>query len=200
LLGWRRGWIAARLRRDPGTFAKARVSVRVVGTYPLRTLFLQCLVNRRIRRRVGYERLVIDLLKLEIVRRARKGNLQAREPFFIRSKFDPSSGALTLSSVPVRVGAREGNGDQSMSDLSVALRRGAVTSIVWDHSALGWQVVLEWRRSQRVTVFVGVGGVHRFEALTELARSCPDRVAGVLETIFGGEHAQGSSAPATSRG
>jgi len=34
LLGWRRGWIAARLKRDPGVFAKARVAMRAIGAYP----------------------------------------------------------------------------------------------------------------------------------------------------------------------
>jgi hypothetical protein len=200
LPAWRRGWVAARLRRDRGTFAKLLVSVRASSAYPLRTLFLQGLLDRRVRRRVGYEKLVTDLLKLEIVRQARLGTLQTRERFFIRSMFDPAAGVLTLTSVPARRLSEEDNRGQSMSDLSVALRRGAVTCIVWEHSALGWQVVLEWRRSQWVTVFVGVGGVHRFEALTELARSRPDRVAGVLAAIIGGEAAQKSSAPATSRG
>jgi hypothetical protein len=200
LLGWRRGWIAARLRGDRSILAKLVVLVRASSAYPLRTLFLQGLVDRRVRQGLGYENLVSDLLKLEIVRQAGLGTLQTRERFFIRSTFDPTGGVLTLTSVPARRLSEENNRGQSMSDLSVALRRGAVTSIVWDHSALGWQIVLEWRRSQWVTVFVGVGGVHRFEALTELARSRPDRVAGVLAAIIGGEAAQKSSAPATSRG
>jgi len=199
LLGRRRGRIAVRLLRDRSTLAKLLVSVRASSSYPLRTLFLQGLLDRRARR-VGYEKLVTDLFKLEIVRRARRGILQNQERFFIRSTFDPAGGVLTLTSVPARRLSEENNRGQSMSDLSVALRRGAVTSIVWDHSALGWRVMLEWKRSQWVTVFVGVGGVHRFEALMELARSRPDRVAGVLEAIFGGEHAQGPSAPAKSRG
>ena len=200
LLGWRRGWIATRLKRDPGTFAKARVSVRAISAYPLRTLFLQWLVDRRVRRRIGYERFVTDLLKLEMVRQARRGILQARERFFIRSTFDPADGVLTLTSVPARRVSQEDNRGQSMSDLSGALRRGTVTSIVWDHSALGWQVVWELRRSQLLTVFVGVGGVHRFDALVELARCRPDRVAGVLTLILGGEDTQESNAPATFRG
>ena len=91
------------------------------------------------------------------MRQARRGTLQTRERFFIRSTFDPPGGVLTLTSVPARRLSEEDNQGQSMSDLSVALRRGAVTSIVWDHSALGSQVVLELRRSQWVTVFVGVG-------------------------------------------
>jgi hypothetical protein len=200
LLGWRRGWIAARLRRDPGTFAKARVTMKAIFTYPLRALFLQWLVDRRIRRRIGYERLLTDLLKLEIVRQARRGILQARERFFIRSTFDPAGGVLTLTSVPARKLSQEDNRSRSMSDLTVALRQGTVMSIVWDHSAIGWQVVWELRRSQWLTIFVGVGGVHRFDALVELARSRPDRVAGVLASILGGEDTQESSAPATFRG
>jgi hypothetical protein len=199
LLG-RRGWIAARLRRDRGTFAKVRASVRAISAYPLRTLFLQGLVDRRILRRIGYERLLTDLLKLEIVRQARRGMLQARERFFIRSTFDPVGGVLTLTSVPARRLSEEDNRGQSVADLSVALRRGTVTSIVWDHSALGWQVVWELRRSRWLTVFVGVAGVHRFDALVELARSRPDRVAGVLVSILGGEATQESSAPTTFRG
>ena len=200
LLGWRRGWIAARLRRDPGTFAKARVAMKAILTYPLRALFLQWLVDRRIRRRIGYERLLTDLLKLEIVRQACRGILQARERFFIRSTFDPAGGVLTLTSVPARRLSQEDNRSRSMSDLTVALRQGTVMSIVWDHSALGWQVVWELKRSQWLTIFVGVGGVHRFDALVELARHHPDRVAPVLASILGGEDTQESSALAPFRG
>lgn len=200
LLGWRRGWIAARLRKDRGTVAKVRVAVRAISAYPLRQLFLGGLVDRTIRRRIGYERLLTDLFKLEIVRQACLGALEARERFFIRSTFDPTGGVLTLTSVPARRLSEEDNRRQLMADLSVALRRGTVTSIVWDHSALGWQVVWELRRAQWLTVFVGVGGVHRFDALVELARSRPDRVAPVLASILGGEDTQESGAPATVRG
>lgn len=198
LLG-RRGWMAARLRRDRGTFAKARALVRAISAYPLRPLFLQGLVDRRLRRRVGYERLLGDLLKLEIVRQARRGTLQAREHFFIRSTFDPAAGVVTLRSVPARRLSEEDKRGQSTADLSMALRRSMVTAIIWDHSALGWQVVWEVRRSRWLTVFVGVDGVHRFDALVELARSHPDHAAGVLASILDGEAIQESSAPATFR-
>jgi len=189
LLRWRRGWIATRLKEDLAVFAKARVAMRAISADPLRTLFFQWLADRRIRRRIGYERLVTDLFKLEIVRQARRGSLQSREPFFIRRTFDPASGVLTLRSLPARMASLEENRSDSMSELSVALRRGLVTSMVWDHSALGWQVVCELMRSRRLTVFVGVGGVHRFDALVELARSRPHRVAGVLASILDGKDA-----------
>jgi hypothetical protein len=189
LPGWQRGWIPARLREDPGVFAKVRVSIRAISVYPLRALFLPWLADREIRRRIGCERLVTDLFKLEIVRQARRGMLQAREPFFIRCSFDPAGGVLTLTSVPARCVPVEDNGSEAISELSVALRQSRVTAIVWDHSALGWQVGWEPKRSPRLTVFVGVGGVHRFDALVELARCRPDRVAGILPVILGGEDA-----------
>jgi hypothetical protein len=197
LPGWQRGWIPARLREDPGVFAKARVSMRAISVYPLRALFLPWLTDRKIRRRIGYERLVTDLFKLEIVRQARRGMLQARERFFIRCSFDSASGVLTLTSVPARGAPVEDNGSEAIAELSVALSQSRVTSMVWDHSALGWQVVWEPERSSRLTVFVGVGGVHRFDALVELARCRPDRVARILTVILGGEDARGPSAPAT---
>jgi hypothetical protein len=190
LPGW--GWVPARMREDPGVFAKARVSIRAISGYPLRALFLSWLADRRIRRRIRLEMLVTDLFKLEIVRQARRGMLQAREPFFIRYSFDSATGVLTLASVPARGASVEDNESEAMSKLSVALSRTRVTSIVWDHSALGWQVIWEPERSQRLAVFVGVGGVHRFDALVELARFRPDRVAGVLTVILGGEDARGS--------
>jgi len=200
LLGRRLRWIAERLQADPGVFAKARVSMSSIAVDPLRTLFLQWLTDRRIRRRIGYESLVTDLLKLEIVRQACRGILQTREQFFIRGILDPVGGVLTLTSVPA-CSARPGDDRrESISDLSAALRRGTVTSIVWDHSALGWQLVWEVRPSRRLTVFVGVGGVHRFNALVELARYRPDRVAGVLASILGGKDTHGSRAPATFQG
>jgi hypothetical protein len=138
---------------------------------------------------------VTDLLKLEVVRRTCRGILEAREQFSIKTNFDPVDGVLTLMSVPARSGPLGDGGRQSILDVSAALRRGTVTSIVWDHSALGWQVVWQVKPSQQVTVFVGVGGVHQFDALVELARCRPDVVAGVLVSILGGKDTHGSSAP-----
>jgi hypothetical protein len=198
LIGWQRGSIAARLRRDRNVFAKLLVSMKVNSAYPLRTLLLQGLVDRRVRRRIGYEKLMTDLLKLEIVRQARQGTLQARERFSIRPTFDPTTGELALTSVPLRQISQEENRDRSMSDLSNALRQGTVTSIIWNHSTLGWHVIWERKRSQSLTVFVGIRGVHRFEALTELARSRPDRVAKVLVSILDGEKTSEMTAPTTS--
>jgi len=198
LLGWQWGGIAARLKADPSIFARARVSVKAIRTDPLRTLFLQWLGDRRIRRRIGFELLATDILKMEIVRQARRGILQAREQFFIKSTFDPAGGVLTLRSVPARSARPEDEGNAAeMSELSLALRQGLISSIVWDHSALGWEVVWELSGLRRLTVFVGVGGVHRFDALVELARSQPDRVSGVLASIVGAEDTRGSRAPAT---
>jgi hypothetical protein len=137
-----------------------------------------------------------DLFKLEIVRQARRGMLQARERFFIRWSFETATGALKLTSVPAHPAPVEDKGSEALAELSVALSQSRVTSIVWDHSALGWQVVWEPERSQRLTVFVGVFGEHRFDALVELARCRPDRVAEILTVILGGEDARGPSAPA----
>lgn len=181
-------------------FAKARISIRAISVYPLRALFLPWLADRNIRRRIGYERLVTDLFKLEIVRQARRGTLQARERFSIRCCFDSATGVLTLTSVPAHGGPLEEDGTTPISDRSVALSESRLTSMVWDHSALGEQVVWEPTGSQRLTVFVGVFGEHRFDAVVELARCRPHLVARLLTVILVGEVARGPNAPATSPG
>ena len=145
--------LPSRLREDRAVFAKAWVSMRAISVYPLRTLFLPWLVNRNIRRRIGLVRLVTDLFKLEMVRQARRGALQARDQFFIRWSFDSATGALTLTSVPSHLAPVKDEGSEAISELSVALSQSRLTSMVWDHSALGWQVVWEPERSQRITVF-----------------------------------------------
>jgi hypothetical protein len=181
-----------RLTQDPAIVGKALVSIRAISVHPLRGLFLAWLADAKSRRGIGYDQLLTDLFKLEIVRQARRGILQAREPFFIACRFDSATGELTLTSVPARGASVEDNGREVISELAVALSEGRLSSILWDHSALGWQVVWEPRRAQRLTVFVGTLGEHRFDALAELARSRPDRVASVLMGIL----AAGATRPA----
>ena len=196
LPGWWR-LIPERLRADPSVLGKARASIRAISVYPLRGLFLTWLADGKIRRRIAYERLATDLFKLEIVRQARRGILQARENFFIKCRFDATTGRLTLVSVPADSASSEDSERETMSELSGALSQGRMTSMVWDHSALGWQVIWEPRPSQRLTVFVGVLGEHRFDALVELARARPDRVTRILTIVLGSGDVRGSSAPAT---
>lgn len=196
LLEGRRGRLASRLREDARVLAKAWISMRATTVDPLRTLFLQWVADRGARRRIGCVRLMTDLLKFEMVRQARRGTLQCPERFMIRSTFDPAIGVLTLKSLPWHRVLPRDDASGSTPEVSAALRQGLVTSMVWDHSALGWQIVWEFSRAQSVTVFVGVGGMHRFDALTELARCRPDRVPGVLASILC-DDTPGTSTPAT---
>jgi hypothetical protein len=193
------GRLASRLREDARLLAKARISMTALAVDPLRTLFLQWVTDREARRRIGYVRLVTDLIKFDIVRQARRGTLRGPEGFSIRSTFDAVSGVLTLKSVPRHRVVAGDDGSGPSSEAAAALKRGLVRSMVWDHSALGWQLVWEFRGARRLTVFVGVGGVHRFDALMELARCRPDRVTSVLASILCDENTSGSSTLATGR-
>lgn len=185
-------WMPERLKQDPAAVGKALASIRAISGYPLRGLFLAWLADGEIRRGIGYDQLLTDLFKLEVVRQARQGILQAREPFFISCRFDAATGELTLTSVPAHSASFEDNGREAISEFSVALGQGRLVSIRWDHSALGWQVVWEPRRAQRLIVFVGTLGEHSFDALAELARARPDRVARVLTAILAAGKAQAS--------
>src|SRR5262249_56009885 len=92
------------LIEEPGDFfRKAYVSTRLgLGIAPLRALVRQYLGNPGIRRRVRYDDLMNDLLKLDIVRRARRGILKAHQPFLLSVDFDAEAGMIVLTSRALR--------------------------------------------------------------------------------------------------
>ncbi len=205
LLGRRPGLLVSRLMDAPiETFVKAWVLAKTaVSLSPVRTLLLEYLGDRKLRREIGFQSLLSDLFKVEIVRKAGEGSLRAREQFRVAVTFDPETGVMTLRSAAAGGGVPEGGELRSDSSLSTALRGRQLSSIVWDHSAIGWQVVCAPQGSRWLTVFVGEGGLHRFEALAELARRRPRRVAAILLSMVRGRsihERHGSSGAARSRG
>jgi hypothetical protein len=141
---------------------------------PLRRLFVRSL---RIRGDAGGPALretLSDLRKLDIIRRAQRGELGS-VPLRLEVLFDSVSGRLTLR------GVRDapGNGARAVGNgqVATAVRRGEVRSIVWDCSEAAPMLVSDrnpWRG------FVP-SSTERFPALEQLARAAPDETAAALE-------------------
>jgi len=128
-----------------------------------------------------------DLLKLDIVRLAQTRILMTRQPFTMSLAFDAESGVVTLTSSGL-----SGENTETMRNgwappgLHEALRGGRVKLIIWDHCVLSRQIVYVPFGRGWVTVGLGMGGVHRFDALTELARRHPEEAASILVPILAG--------------
>jgi len=186
----RRRWgpLMSRLIENPGNFfVKGYVAWRVGLTVrPFRKILSCYLLHREARGQFRLHEAINDLLKFDIVRQARAGTLRARQPFRVSTDFDPEGGVLTLTSRPVDDEDEKKGGDSLPRALPDALRDGRVKLIVWDHSALGLQIVYATSRCKWLTVGLGSGGVHRFEALSELARSFPEQTCPALLSVLRG--------------
>jgi hypothetical protein len=196
--GGRSGPVMARLIESPGDFfRKAYVSTRLgLSIAPLRTLMGRYLRDPHIRRQVRYHDLMNDLLKLDIIRRARRGTLKARQPFQLSMDFDAETGLVILRSMALgksedmlraSESRPERGGAIGSAQLEEAVKRGLVKLIVWDHSALSLEIVYAPVGQKPITVGIGTGGVHRFNALAQLAQHDPAQMASALTPILLGE-------------
>ena len=178
-------------------FVKAYISTRIgFGSAPLRTLVGQYLRDPQLRRRVPCADLMNDLLKLDIIRRVRRGVLRARQPFQLSVDFDAGAGLVMLTSRPLpnreevagETAARSAGGvPVAPAQLAEALRRGLVKLIVWDHSALSLEIVYAPLGRRWITVGIGRGGIHRFDVLVQLAQHHPTQTTSLLMPILVGE-------------
>ena len=183
------GPVVSRLIENPGDFfVKAYVATKIGLRVPaLRVLMRKYLMDEPLRRQIAYHELMNDLLKLDIVRRARTHTLRARLPFRVSVGFDAGSGVVTLTSSRLSEEDPEtGRNGSVPPGLPEALRGGRVQLMIWDHSALSLQIVYAPFGREWVTVGLGVGGIHRFGALIELARRHPEEAAPILVPILAG--------------
>ena len=127
-------------------------------------------------RRAGapLDRVLREVLELSLLRRAAAGELPA-QAFRLNAGFDAATKALSFVSVPVDVGAPpKDNHAQAALDV---LRAGELSSIDWDHRAMGGLIHLD-----RPAMEVGIGfqGLESFTVLAGIGRATPAALARAL--------------------
>ncbi len=164
-------------------YAAARVVLR---TPCLRALVVAYLRDAGMRAGVSAWHLAEDLMKIDIVRRARGGTLRARQPFAVGVEFDDDSGVLLLTS-------RDESGEPTPSrspvpwEVERAILDGRVQLIVWDHTAVAYGIICEMWPGWWLPVGLGFGGVWRFDALSAVYSRSPGTTAPALLAILRGE-------------
>jgi len=177
------GPVMSRLIRNPrnvGVKGIATVAA-VLRTPGLRLLAARCLRAHRSGRPGFMFGLLDDLRKLDLVHRARSGTLVTRQSLDLVVDFDRSSGVLILRSCL----ATEGAGDRPdlPEDLRDALSAGKVQLLLWDHSSLGQQIVYGTGWGGWLTASIGVGGIHRFDTISPVARTDRRAAAALLSLL-----------------
>ena len=183
----RLGPVLSRVVRDPQNVVTKAVALMavVLRSGPLRTLGRHGLRTGSARALFG---VLDDLRKLHLVEQARAGRLRSRQPFRIAVRLDAGPGVLTFRSVPADDAGREGHAQDGVpSPLETALRGGQVRVVLWDHSALGHQVVYRTGRGAWLTAGVGAGGVHRFAAIERALGAAPQTAGPALLAVLAPE-------------
>lgn len=181
--------VPLRIVDDPlGALSKLILGARVVRRSPaLRAIVAVYRRHRDIRQAVPLYVLMNDLVKIDIVARARRSDLCSHEPFTVDVDFDPSTRLVTLSSRAPSASPSAPPERFSAHRIGKTLRRGEVSALLWDHAGLSSEVMYRPFRpgSRWFLVGIGPGGIYRFEALTLLCRRSPDVVGAALATLLG---------------
>jgi hypothetical protein len=177
-----------RLVDDPSNFVTkfALGTRRILADASLRRILTAYRRCPDVRRALPLHVLVNDIVKIDIVARALRGDLCSEPSFGIGLHYDTNARILTISSVPA-------SGDEVLrmpDGLETALRAGAVRVVLWDHSTFPQEIVYrpDPRRARTAVVGIGTGGLYRFETLAMLCQQQPAVVAPALLSLLHPRH------------
>jgi hypothetical protein len=196
--------LPAQLIDNPAELAgRAMHAFKVIRrSAPLGALLREYWRDPATRSEVGLYEMVNELVKVDLVARARSAALESREPFGVTVGFDPLEGVIEVASYPGCRVASDGAGPPG--ELVEAIRSGTLRAVIWDHSAVGMQVVYRIAHGNSggrgaaatrrgwMRVRVGPNGVFKFAGLAALGRRAPDRVGAALLELLAGPLPQGS--------
>jgi glycosyl transferase family 1 len=192
----RRGPLMSRLIHNPaGIVRKGLAAWRLLRRdRGLRAILAMYRRQPGLRSAVRLHALLDDLLRLDLIRAARRGTLRSRQPFTVDWEYDAAAGALVAVSArgPVGGGGPAAGAEPAAvgpaltPEAREALAQGWVRALVWDHAAVGPQVVCRAGRSRWLTFTLGPGGVYRFRALEQLYQADARAVGDALVVALGG--------------
>ena len=178
--------VARMLPRPP----QAAVALALIlANRPLRRLFVRRLRTPVAWRPMGGNGLLADCLRLAVVRQAQAGTLTAWiQPFGVSARLEAKGAQLTLTSWPMPTEGPSPPADRGrrgeVERLCASLGEGRLSTIAWDHRAIGVHVPYGLSPAWWLSVDLGRDGIYRFRTLESLARRFPDEVTAVLEPVL----------------
>jgi hypothetical protein len=153
----------------------------------LRRLVWRYLSAGRARPAVALKRLLADILKLHLLRRAQIGGAEVSVPFRVNAEFRPGGEVIFRTRL---VGRQDSEAPPDVSDVDLssiegAIRDGHVRRLSWDHSTVSDSPGL--RIGNRRTLRLGSGGgFNRLDALAAVADRFPSEAAAAIAPLFTG--------------
>jgi hypothetical protein len=178
---------AERLARRGAVITGDRAMRTILAAYAvtrdpdLRRLVWRYISAGRARPAVAPRRLLADILKLHLLRRAQVGGSEVSIPFKVTAEFQPG-GEVMFRTRPT--GSPTGEtapdiGDRDFSSIEAAIRDGHLRKLSWDHSTVSGRVGL--RIGNRRTLHLGgASGFNSLDALAVVANRFPSETAAAL--------------------
>ncbi|MGQ0812305.1 MAG: hypothetical protein ACT4OO_13930 [Nitrospiraceae bacterium] len=159
------------LRHPVVCLAKAIVTVNLIlGSTLTRDMLIHFLSTRTLRDHVSAYRLLGDLLAFRLLQEVQVGTLSIEPEVHVDVSYDRASEALVFITRS-GVGSVQLHREDRVNALSDIERP---QWVVWDHSAIGRQVLYPFIASKRLAFQIGPYGTHTFETLSTLVRSLPE--------------------------
>lgn len=166
--------------------AKAKIALQLVlGTPTLRAIFKHYLKDNELRTQVRMSQLLEDLLMLGILQRLAGGGVDRIPALRVDPEFNEGQGVLILRAVwpegqPERTPAHV----RDLGIMRFFLRQDCTpVKILWDHSAVGNEILFPVLGARRVTFWLDPCGRYEFTTLAAAARRFPDKVAMALQAV-----------------
>ncbi|HEU4683065.1 MAG TPA: hypothetical protein VFS39_01005 [Nitrospira sp.] len=180
------------LRHPVVCLAKLFVLIRLVwGSWLTRDMLVHYLSTQKLRKQISPYRLLGDLLTLRLLQEVRVGTASAGTESHVEVRFDDESEVLVFYTRP----GLKPDEHSSPSCRHVSRSMPRPRSVVWDHSAVGRQVLYPFVASKRLAFQIGSYGTYTFETMSSLMRSLPDDVWERLSETFQAEAMQQLTKP-----
>jgi hypothetical protein len=128
----------------------------------------------------GPEAVLQEMLRIDILCRARLGQLTAGQPFQTWPHLHPN-GVLELRSAPF------GEPDADCAEVTQVMRAledGEVTSVIWNHSRVAGNVYHAVSRKHYVTLGLGADGNYEFRLIQQLLKSDREKAIRIIRPIL----------------
>jgi hypothetical protein len=159
------------LRHPLVCIAKSHLAMRLILSSPqVRKLVKIFASDKAIRQKIRLRDLLLDCFMLRVLQQLNGGQVRGLGGVSLTVDWQGSRGAVIFKSHPSdkRVFGEHISIRSHLGDWTDHMA--SPDQIVWDHSAIGGEVLYPVFRSKRVTLPIGENGIYRFRALPLLAR------------------------------
>jgi hypothetical protein len=171
------------LRHPLVCVAKAQLALRLIVSSPqVRRLVKIVAGDKTLRGKLRVRDLLLDCFMLRILQQLNDGRVKGLSGVRLTVDWQGARGAVIFKSRSMDNATQEDRAVLRCPLDTWAEQIRSPDRIVWDHSAIGREVLYPVFRSKRVTLPIGENGIYRFRTLPLLARQYRGELVGALAT------------------